>query len=386
MKIAVVCSYDYSAWCLGIFLKKLKLEHDVTVVSDIHEEFEHGHYVNKVKEWGVKHQYVSTYRFMSPYRDLKYLVSLYKVFKKENFDMVINVATKPNVYGSIAASLAKVNKIVCFGWGLGLSFEKSWNPVRILIKYILSSLYWYAFKVSKIVWFTNENDIDYFVSKRILDPNKAFLTRGFVNTDQYSPLAVTQEGTDKLKKDLGYSVDDKVVIMIARMSWAKGVKYFCEASDILRAKYPDVKFLMVGMEDKGSPDSVPLKFLEEYMQKDNFNWLGYRVDIEELYSMSYLAVFPSYYREGGWPRGVTEPMSMGKPVITTDTVSCSNAVDHGVNGLLVPPKDSLALSEAIEKIVNDEVLAKDFGKKSREKAVSENDEELVMSQLVEAII
>jgi len=79
-------------------------------------------------------------------------------------------------------------------------------------------------------------------------------------------------------------------------------------------------------------------------------------------------------------------MSMGKPVITTDTVSCSNAVDHGVNGLLVPPKDSLALSEAIEKIVNDEVLAKDFGKKSREKAVSENDEELVMSQLVEAII
>ena len=78
----------------------------------------------------------------------------------EEIDMVINVATKPNVYGSIAASLAKVNKIVCFGWGLGLSFEKSRNPVRILVKYILSSLYWYAFKVSKIVWFTNENDID----------------------------------------------------------------------------------------------------------------------------------------------------------------------------------------------------------------------------------
>jgi N,N'-diacetylbacillosaminyl-diphospho-undecaprenol alpha-1,3-N-acetylgalactosaminyltransferase len=110
------------------------------------------------------------------------------------------------------------------------------------------------------------------------------------------------------------------------------------------------------------------------------------VDIEELYSMSYLAVFPSYYREGGWPRGVTEPMSMGRPVITTDTESCSNAVDHGVNGLLVPAKDSLSLSEAIEKIVNDEQLAINFGKKSREKAVIENDEELIMSQLVKAII
>ena len=386
MKIAVVCSYDYSAWALGIFLKKLKLNHDVTVVSDIHEEFEYGHYINKVKEWGVKHQYVSTYRFMSPFKDFKYVVSLYKVFKRENFDIVINVATKPNVYGSIAASLANVNKIVCVGWGLGLSFEKSKNPVRILVKYILSALYWYAFKVSSIVWFTNKTDIDYFVSKGILKPNKAFLTRGFVNTEQYSPAAVTQENTDQLKKDLGYLVKDKVVIMIARMSWAKGVKYFCEASDILRSKYPNVKFLLVGMEDKGSPDSVPLKFLNEYMEKDNFNWLGYRVDIEELYSMSYLAVFPSYYREGGWPRGVTEPMSMGRPVITTDTESCSNAVDHGVNGLLVPAKDSLSLSEAIEKIVNDEQLAINFGKKSREKAVIENDEELIMSQLVKAII
>jgi hypothetical protein len=54
--------------------------------------------------------------------------------------------------------------------------------------------------------------------------------------------------------------------------------------------------------------------------------------------------------------------------------------------LLVPAKDSLALSEAIEIIVNDEQLAINFGKKSREKAVIENDEELVMSQLVEAII
>ena len=105
MKIAIVCSYDYSAWCLGIFLKKLMLENDVTVISDIHSDFEYGYYINKVKEWGGKHEYVKTYRFMSPYQDLKYLTSLFKVFKREEYDMVINVATKPNVYGSIAARL-----------------------------------------------------------------------------------------------------------------------------------------------------------------------------------------------------------------------------------------------------------------------------------------
>ena len=385
MKIAVICSYDFSAWCLGIFLKKLKLNHEVTVICDIHEGYQHGHYIEKVKGWGIKHRYVSTYRFVSPYRDLKYLFDLYRVLKEDQFDMVINVATKPNVYGSIAAKWAKVEKVVCFGWGLGLTFERTKNIARIALKYILSALYWYAFKVSDKVWFTNKNDLEYLASKRIINRDKAIVTRGFVNTEQYSPTAISKSISDKLRLQLGYSDTDKIIIMIARMSWAKGVKQFCQAADFLRNDYPNVQFLLVGQEDTGSPDSVPISYLQRYEKNENFTWLGYRVDIEELYSISYLAVFPSYYREGGWPRGVTEPMAMGKPVITTNSEHCSNAVEDGVSGLLVPVRDSVALSRAIEKIVNDEKLATDYGEKSREKVVKENDEELIMNQLIEGI-
>ena len=75
-------------------------------------------------------------------------------------------------------------------------------------------------------------------------------------------------------------------------------------------------------------------------------------------------------------------MAMGKPVITTNSEHCSNAVEDGVSGLLVPVRDSEALSRAIEKIVNDEKLATDYGEKSREKVVKENDEELIMNQLI----
>jgi len=385
LKIAVICSYDFSAWCLSIFLKKLQLNNEVTVICDIHEGYKHGHYIEKVKEWGIKHRYVSTYRFVSPYKDLKYLFDLYRVLKEDQFDMVINVATKPNVYGSIAAKWVSVEKIVCFGWGLGLTFEPTKNIARIALKYILSVLYWYAFKVSDKVWFTNKNDLEYLASKKIINRDKAIVTRGFVNTKQYSPTAVSKSMSDKLKHELGYSDTDKIIIMIARMSWAKGVKQFCQASDYLRSDYPNVKFLLVGQEDTGSPDSVPISYLQRYEKNENFTWLGYRVDIEELYSISYLAVFPSYYREGGWPRGVTEPMAMGKPVITTNSEHCSNPVEDGVSGLLVPIKDSGALSKAIERVVTDEKLATDFGEESRKKIVKENDEELIMNQLIKGI-
>jgi glycosyltransferase involved in cell wall biosynthesis len=67
------------------------------------------------------------------------------------------------------------------------------------------------------------------------------------------------------------------------------------------------------------------------------------------------------------PRGLIEPMAMGKPVITTDNKHCSGAVIDGYNGLIVPIKDSIALDSSIEKIVNDETLAEKFGQRSREK-------------------
>ncbi len=101
-----------------------------------------------------------------------------------------------------------------------------------------------------------------------------------------------------MKGQLGYSKNDKIVIMVARMSWAKGVKQFCEASDLLRDSHTSVKFLLVVQEDTGSLDSVPIEYLKSYENYTNFSWLGYRVDIKELYSIAYLAVFPSYYKEG----------------------------------------------------------------------------------------
>lgn len=386
MKIAIICSYDFSiAWSLEIFVKKLLKENEITVISDMHDGHEPGYYTEIMKQWGVNHKYVKTSRFIDPIEDLKYFSSLYRILSNEKFDMLINVATKPNIYGSIAGKCAGVKKIVCFGWGLGLVFAETKNIRYVFLRYIMIALYRYAFGVSDKIWFTNKNDLDYLVSKKVITRNKALLTPGFVNTDDYSPTSVPEEISKKLKGQLGYSRNDKIVIMVARMSWAKGVKQFCEASDQLRDSHTSVKFLLVGQEDTGSLDSVPIAYLKSYENYPNFSWLGYRVDIKELYSIAYLAVFPSYYREGGWPRGLTEPMAMGKPVITTNSEHCSSAVDDGVNGLLVPVKDSVALTKAIEKIINDEELASDFGLKSREKAVKELDEESIMNQLINTI-
>ena len=147
MKIAIVCSYDFSiAWSLEIFIKKLlKENHLITVISDVHDGHTENFYLDTITKWGVNHEFLKTYRFFSPYEDIKYLYGIYKHLTKNNYDMVINIATKPNIYGSITAKLAGIKNIICFAWGLGLTFEKSNSLGRIFLEYALLFLYFISF-------------------------------------------------------------------------------------------------------------------------------------------------------------------------------------------------------------------------------------------------
>jgi N,N'-diacetylbacillosaminyl-diphospho-undecaprenol alpha-1,3-N-acetylgalactosaminyltransferase len=87
-------------------------------------------------------------------------------------------------------------------------------------------------------------------------------------------------------------------------------------------------------------------------------------------------ILPSY-REG-IPRTLLEAASMGKPIITTNTIGCKEVVEDGKNGYLVPPKDIKALEEAIERLILDSNLRKNFGNYSREKAIREYDLEKIV--------
>ena len=389
MKIAIIIPNDFSiVWFCGELVKALQAggRNEVCVIADIHDGYERGHYADIMEEWGLKHIPLEFYRFVNPLRDFRYLLSLHRILRVQSVDMVVNISTKPNLYGSIAARLAGVDRIVCSVWGLGLAFADAHGLKARSLRMIVKALYRIAFSVSEKVWFTNKNDHDYMVSRGIVAPGKAILTKNYVNTNEFRPSVVPEEKQLALRRELGIADEDKVVIMLARMSWAKGVREFVEAAGVLRRELPDLKFVLVGPEDIGSSDRVPRSYLIDSEKPDNFMWLGFRRDVKELYSISDVAVYPSYYREGGYPRGLTEPMAMSKPVITTDSIHCRGTVEDGRNGFVVPIRDSAALAGAIRKIVCDDELAKNFGEYSRLKAVNEFDETTVIRQVVQQIM
>lgn len=376
MTIAVVCPDGLSIllFCKGIIraLQSIKGSRVIAVSDD-------GTYKPQIEALGVTSVSVPIHRFVGPRHDLRYLGSLYRVFRRERCDAVLNFSTKPNVYGPVAARLAGVRTVVSHVVGLGSSFLPTSSLRGRLVQQIVLRLYRLGCQWSDKVWFTNKNDLAFFVARRLVCPARAVLTRNYLDTDFYAPWMVTREELRDVREELGLVAGQKVVVMVARMIWPKGIREFAEAAELLQGRHPDARFLLVAPLENGCSDTVPESYVRAKERGGNFKWLGFRHDVRRLYAVADLAVLPSYYKEGGYPRALLEPMAMGKPIITTTSEDCRATVEEGRNGYLVPARDSRALADAIHRLLADPATRDAFGRYSRAKAVREFDEKQIVA-------
>lgn len=382
MKIALVYPDDFSIWHFRKYLIKALKERGCNVYAISTA----GEYVGLIESLGAVHIPVEMNRFMSPMKDLKFLMALYNIFRTEKFDIVHNFTIKPNIYGAIAARVAGIKKIIGSVTGLGFVYSDNSELKLRRLRPVINKLYWLGFKLSDKVWFQNADDLAFFVSSHLIDKQKAVIIKGSgVNLQEYWLYSLDSNKIVELKKELGANALTKFVVMVvARVVWSKGVREFIEASEILKEKYPFTKFILVGPIEKGSPLSVPQEYLREKEKSENFQWLGFRKDIKEILALSDLVVLPSYYREG-IPRSLLEAMALEKPIITTNSVGCKEVVEDGKNGYLIPIKDSKALADAIEVLINDDKKRADFGRYSRLKAEKEFDEKVVVDRIIKEL-
>jgi glycosyltransferase involved in cell wall biosynthesis len=274
--------------------------------------------------------------------------------------------------------MAGVPKIYSHVVGLGTAFIGRNDARGRLLELVSAVLYRFVGLISKSIWFTNKNDLRFFVERGFVSEAKTVLTPNYLDVSEYDIKSISAENISFAKKLCGVKEGDQVVIMVARLIWAKGIREFAEAAEILFRSHPHLKFILVAPEEKGSYGAVPVDFVREKEKTANFSWLGFQEQVRPLYAIADLAVLPTFYKEGGYPRALLEPMAMGKPVITTNSEDCRAAVEEARNGFLVPVRDSVALASAIAEIMNSDKLREDFGSYSRVKAVRDFDETVIV--------
>jgi len=287
---------------------------------------------------------------INPLEDIMLTVRILKLLKEERPKLLFLYTAKPVIYGSIAAYAFSKCRVFSLITGLGYSFSE-FDDNRVWLKRFVSLLYKIALKKNEKVFFQNYDDSSYFLENALVSKAKVVNVNGSgVDLDHYRPLPVT---TDQVR-----------FLLISRLIISKGIFEFIEAARILKNKYPNTCFVMIGWALANGPLSIKKETVESWEKEGIVKIHGETDDVRPFIADASVFVLPTYYREGV-PRTILEAMAMGRAIITTDTPGCRDTVIEGVNGFLVPPKDSEALAVTMEKFILEPNLVKIMGKESR---------------------
>ena len=309
----------------------------------------------------------------NPKKDLRTIIELYRLMMKIKPDYVLGYTIKPVIYGSLAAKLARVPHIFALVTGLGYAFsgaeEEGYKKSNL--QKVMHQLYAAALMTTDKVFFQNPDDQALFKKMGILKPStpSTVVNGSGVNVSEYNVAPLPIENGTPVPRFL----------LIARLLGAKGVREYAQAAAIVKARYPEVQFDLVGWVDD-NPDAIEQRELDAWIDEGLVNFLGKLSDVKPAIANSSVYVLPSY-REGT-PRTVLEAMAMGRAVITTDAPGCRETVVDGHNGYLVPVKDVDALAEAMEKFIIEPTLITDMGSAARQVAMDKFDVNAVNQKML----
>lgn len=304
----------------------------------------------------------------NPLQDLKLLHTLYKLYKKIAPDFIIHYTIKPNIYGSLSASLVGIPSLA-ITTGLGYTFVEN-----NLISRVAHFLYKFAFRYPKEVWFLNEDDRQVFLFKKLVSKNKAeILHSEGINLTYFTPLSTCIS-------------DGKIrFLLIARMLWDKGISEYVEAARIITQRYPNTVFQLLGACDVANPSMIQLEQIIMWEKEGIVEYLGTTDDVRPVISRADCVVLPSFYREGV-PRTLMEAAAMCKPLITTDNVGCRDVVLQDKTGFLCTVKDSASLVACCEHLLTmSPELRILMGEAGRKYMCEKFDEQLVIDKYLQVL-
>ena len=307
-------------------------------------------------------------RGLNPITEFITALKIRRIVRRFKPDIAHNIALKPVVTGTFGELLGRQGVVINALVGMGYIFTSTDTRASV-VKPILSRILKFLLRSNSVhVVIENPDDLNSLVDEDFVRKSQISLIRG--------------AGVDLIAFPLEPEATGPVVVtMVSRILRDKGVLEFINSASQLLAKMPEVKFQIVGEPDLGNPSAIEQSEIDSWESLPNVKYLGRRSDIADILKGSHIVCLPSY-REG-LPKSLLEALSSGRPIITTDVPGCREVCEDGVNGLLIPARDSIALSDAIEKLAINPELRQAMGRAGRMRAESEFSSELVCTQTLD---
>jgi glycosyltransferase involved in cell wall biosynthesis len=306
---------------------------------------------------------------INPFKDLQTFFALRRILRQIHPHIVLPYSVKAIIYGLLAAG--HVERRVVLMAGLGYAFTET-NPSlrRRLLRFVIKQMYRAALRRADAVLFFNPDDLREFCEESIIHPEQAVLLGGTgVDLAQFSPQPPV--------------LSPVTFTLAARLLREKGIEEFAEAARLIKQRYLNTRFLLLGGLDT-NPGSLPEVEVRRWVDEGVLEWPGHVPDVKPYLMQTSVYVLPSYYREGV-PRSTQEAMAMARPVITTDVPGCRETVIDGINGFLVPPRDVDGLVAAMERFIRQPDLIITMGQASRKLAEERFDVHKINAIILQAM-
>ena len=264
-------------------------------------------------------------------------------------DLVHQIALWPAIVGSLAGVGLPGVRLSALA-GLGFAFTSD-APKARAVRTVLRPLLRHLLGASGSAVLVQNPDDQALMASLGIDPAQIFLIPGSgVDSRELLPLP---EPDGPL-----------TIAYVGRLLADKGVRELARAHALLVRRGVNVRLLIAGDADPANPASIPLEEIEAWRAQPGIELLGHVADIRQVWAEAHIAVLPS--RREGLPKSLLEAAACGRPIVATDVPGCREIARAGLNALLVPPDDAVALADAIERLAADPALRARFGSAGRQ--------------------
>lgn len=299
--------------------------------------------------------------------ELRSVFQLQRIYRRENPALVNHFTLKTVIYGSLAARMAGVPRVVNSITGRGYVFQAR-EFKAVLLRLVIDPIFRLIYhKLNAATTFENESDLEYFIEGGLIPNQNIHLVKGVgvdVNWFNYSPEEPTEQ---------------PIIVFPGRFLWAKGVGTLIDAARILKKRL-SVRIVLVGRPDPGNPETIPEELIHSWVGEGLVEWWGWQADMRAVFHKSHIVVLPSMGE--GLSKALLEALSCGRPIVATDVPGCRELVIPGVTGYLLPINDPQAIADELERLCRNPELRTQMGLAGRRLA----EEEFVDSKINQHIL
>ena len=221
--------------------------------------------------------------------------------------------------------------------------------------------------------FQNEDDLNEFINFKLTNKESSRLIKG-------SGIDIKKFSNSNKEILVNYHSPIRLLFP-SRLIIEKGIIELLDACKNLWDQNYNFDLYIAGEPNDANRSVISKKVLEDIKNNKRIKSLGHVKNMKALFERMDIVILPSW-REG-LSKSLIEAAAMRKAIITTDVSGCSQIIDHGINGILVPVNDRKGLLLAIKLLIHNPELSRKYGEKIREKVLNKFTSNIINKETLE---